>query len=140
MKRDAIRFDPLAALAGKQRVGQEDADETALVVLIALDAAKRGLAPAALANTLIEHLAASAAVWSQLGKAKYYDIVVKAWPHLLKACARDTELLDLTTGEYQAIRHAIALYLRVLPQLEVGALAVAHATALQQLGADREQN
>jgi len=126
-------INPLDILAGKQLVQQVDADKIAMLVLVALDAAKRGRAPAGLANTLTEHLLASAAIWSRQGNRPMYDIAVKAWNALLKACARPTELLDLTTGEYAAIRLAISNYLRALPRIEVGVLAVAFDKALQQL-------
>jgi hypothetical protein len=131
--RQTFLANPLDLLAAKQVVGQEDADATALVVLIALDAAKRGLAPAPLANTLTEHLLTSAAVWSQMGNKQLYDKSVLAWSALRKACARPTTLLDLTTGEYAAIRLSIAHYVRALPKLEVGLLAVAYDKAIRQL-------
>ena len=131
--REKFLANPLDLLTGKQLVQQVDADKIAMLVLIALDAAKRGRAPASLANTLTEHLLASAAVWSQTGNRRLYDVAVTAWNALLKAGARPTELLDLTTGEYAAIRTAISYYLRALPKLEVGTLALAYDKALQQL-------
>lgn len=131
--RDRFLLNPLGVLAGKQLVGQEEGDKTALLVLIALDAAKRGAAPASLANSLTEHLLTSAAIWSQQGSRRLYDKAVLAWTHLRKACARPTALLDLTTGEYAAIRLAISYYVRALPKLEVGVLAAGYAKALQQL-------
>lgn len=131
--RQTFVANPLDLLAAKQAVGREDADATALVVLIALDAAKRGMAPASLANTLTEHLLTSAAIWSQQGNRRLYDKSVLAWTALRKACARPTALLDLTTGEYAAIRLSIAYYVRALPKLEVGVLAVAYDKALRQL-------
>lgn len=129
----SMYLNPLTLLAGKQLVGQEEGDKTALLVLIALDAAKRGAAPGALANTLTEHLLTSAAVWSHQGNRRLYDKAVLAWTALRKTCARPTELLDLTTGEYAAIRLAISYYVRALPKLEVGALAVGYEKALLQL-------
>jgi hypothetical protein len=126
-------LNPLVLLEAKQLVGQEEGDKTALLVLIALDAAKRGAAPASLANTLTEHLLTSAAIWSQQGNRPLYEKAVVAWTVLLKACERPTELLDLTTGEYASIRLAISYYVRALPLLEVGALAAGYAKALQQL-------
>jgi hypothetical protein len=126
-------LNPLDVLAGKQSVGQEEADKTALLVLIALDAAKRGAAPASLANALTEHLLTSAAIWSQQGNRPLYDKTVLAWGHLRKACARPTALLDLTTGEYAVIRLAISYYVRALPKLEVGVLAAGYEKALRQL-------
>ena len=125
--------NPLDVLAAKRLIEPEDVDKIALLVLIALDAAKRGQAPASLANTLTEHLLTSAAIWSQQGNRRLYDKSVLAWTALRKACARPTALLDLTTGEYAAIRLSIAYYVRALPKLEVGVLAVAHDKALRQL-------
>lgn len=125
--------NPLDLLIGKQVIEQEDAEKIAILVLVSLDAAKRGMAPASLANTLTEHLLASAAIWSQKGNKRLYDKAVLAWNALRKACARPTALLDLTTGEYAAIRLAISYYVRALPMIEVGALATAHQKALDQL-------
>jgi len=131
--RQSFVANPLDVLAAKRLIEPEDVDKIALLVLIALDAAKRGLAPAPLANTLTEHLLTSAAIWSQQGNRRLYDKSVLAWTALRKACARPTALLDLTTGEYAAIRLSIAYYVRALPKLEVGVLAVAHDKALRQL-------
>lgn len=125
--------NPLDVLVAKRLVEPEDVDKIAMLVLISLDAAKRGAAPASLANTLTEQLLTSAAIWSQQGNRPLYDRAVKAWTALRKACARPTQLLDLTTGEYEAIRRSIAYYVRALPKIEVGVLAVAHDKALRQL-------
>ena len=127
--------NPRDVLAAKRLIEPEDVDKIAMLVLISLDAAKRGAAPASLANTLTEHLLASAAIWSQKGNRQLYERAVKAWTALRKACARPTALLDLTTGEYAAIRLSIAYYVKALPKLEVGVLAVAHDKALRQLRA-----
>ena len=131
--RQTFVANPLDVLAAKQVVGREDADATALVVLIALDAAKRGLAPVHLTNVLTEHLLTAAAVWSQMGNRKLYNEAVIAWQAQCKACARPTALLDLTTGEYAVIRLAIGHYVRALPVLEVGTLAAAHSKATREL-------
>lgn len=131
--RQTFVANPLEVLAAKQVAGQEDADATALVVLIALDAAKRGLAPVHLTNVLTEHLLTAAAVWSQMGNRKLYDAAVVAWQAQCKACARPTALLEFTTGEYAAIRLAISHYVRALPVLEVGTLAVAHSKVMREL-------
>lgn len=127
--------NPLDVLAAKRLIEPEDVDKIAMLVLIALDAAKRGAAPASLANTLTEQLLTSAAIWSQKGNRQLYDRSVKAWTALRKACARPTVLLDLTTSEYAAIRLSISYYVRALPKIEVGALAVAHDKAMRQLRA-----
>lgn len=123
-----VNINPLEILAGKQKVGREEANKIALPVLISLDAAKRGQATARLANNLTEHLIIAITVFSKAGNRPLYDCAAKAWLALCKACARPTDLLDLTTGEYAAIRVAIAYYLRALPNLEmcVFSYAVAH--------------
>lgn len=113
-------FDTIAA---KQKVGKEDADKIALVVLISLDAAKRAQAPAHLADVLTRHLMMATVLWTRLpGCTHQYKVAIEGWDALVKACRRPTQLLDLTTREYQAIRQAINYYLRALPQLELGAL------------------
>ena len=123
-------FDLIAA---KQRIDTDTVDQLAMAVLLALDAAKRGVAPPGMANTLTEHLLTSVAVWSQLGNKQQYTIGVKAWDALRKACARPTALLDLTTGEYASIRLAIGHYVQALPKLEIGVLVAAQAKAFAQL-------
>lgn len=125
--------DPLDLLAAKRRIDADTVDQLALAVLLALDAAKRSAAPASVANTLTEHLLTSVAIWSQTGNKPLYLIGAKAWQALIKACARPTELLDLTTGEYAAIRRAISYYLRALPQIEIGVLVAAQGKAFAQL-------
>jgi len=120
-------------IAVKQRISEEDVFNVSLAVLLALDASKRGLAPAPVANTLTEHLLTSVAIWSQMGNKPLYLAGVKAWEALRKACARPTALLDLTTGEYAAIRIAISHYVRALPLLEIGVFTRAQGRALEQL-------
>ncbi len=131
MKKVAI--NPLEVIAGKQKVGGEQADAIALVVLISLDAAKRGAAPAVLANTLTEHLLMAVTIFSRAGNKPLYNCAAKAWMALCKACARPTKLLDLTTGEYAAIRVAVAYYLRALPNLQMCVLAYAASHAMVKL-------
>lgn len=126
-------IDPLALIAAKRKIEPDLADQLALAALLALDAAKRGAAPAPVANTLTEHLLTSVAIWSQQGNKPLYAAGAKAWQALIKACARPTVLLDLTTGEYAAIRLAIGYYVRALPMLEIGVLVAAQQKALQRL-------
>jgi hypothetical protein len=123
-------FDLIEA---KQRIDPEVQDQLALAVLLALDAAKRAAAPAAVANTLTEHLLTSAAIWSITGNKPLYVVAAKAWDALRKASARPTKLLDLTTGEYAAIRLAISYYIRVLPKIELGVMLKAQERAFAQL-------
>lgn len=120
---------PLARIAGKQRVGQEDADDLVLPTLIYLDAAKRGACPHAGYNSLATTLLAAASIASQTKSKRFYDIVNSAYQMLVKAGLRPTALLDLTTTEYQAVRSAIAWYVRSLPVIEVGVLSRAYARA-----------
>lgn len=127
--------DMFDLIAVKQRIEPDVVDHVALAVLLALDAAKRGLAPAPMANTLTEHLLTSVAIWSQMGNKPLYLAGVKAWQALSKACARPTQLLDLTTGEYAAIRLAISHYVRALPRLEIGVMTRAQGKAYAQLRA-----
>lgn len=131
MRKAAI--NPLEIIAAKQKVGRDEADKIALPVLISLDAAKRGQAPSVLANTLTEHLLMAVTIFSKAGNRPLYDCAAKAWMALCKACARPTVLLDLTTGEYAAIRVAIAYYLRALPNLEMCVLLYAASNAMGKL-------
>jgi hypothetical protein len=126
-KRDVIV--PIARLAGKQRVGQEDADELTLPTLIYLDAAKRGACPHAGYNSLATTLLAAASIAVQTQSKRFYNIVDSAYSLLVKAGLRETKMLDLTTTEYQAIRSALAWYVRSLPTVEVGVLSRAYARA-----------
>lgn len=127
------RVNPLLRIAAKTKVGQEEADTIALIVLLALDAAKRGQATTAAANTLTEHLMAGVLLWARQGNRALYDRATAAWLAMCKACARPTELLDLTTTEYKAIRLAISYYLRAIPQLEAGVLVGAFLEAQRKL-------
>jgi hypothetical protein len=120
---------PMARLIGKQRVGREEADELALPTLIYLDAAKRGALPHAGYNSLATTLLAAASIAVQTQSKRFYDIVDSAYSLLVKAGLRETKLLDLTTTEYQAIRSALAWYVRSLPTVEVGVLSRAYARA-----------
>lgn len=126
-------INPLLVIVGKQKVGQADADAIALPVLLSLDAAKRGLAPASLCNCITQHLLIACVIWTKLANKPMYDRSVAAWNAMVKACARPTNLLDLTTGEYKAIRTALSYYLRALPKVEVGTLSYAFKTALATL-------
>lgn len=117
----------------KQRIDPEVVDQVALAVLMCLDAAKRGAAPTTMSNTLTEHLLTSVAIWSQTGNKPHYLVGVEAWNALRTASARPTALLDLTTGEYAAIRKAISYYVRALPMLEMGVMLRAQEKAFAQL-------
>jgi hypothetical protein len=137
IKRVQIDTNPLAHLYGKQKVGQEGADECALIMLIALDAAKRGRATAHLSNSLALYLLAAVALWHKTNRTGLYREAVTAFEMLAKACRRPTELLDLTTGEYTAIRGALAQFIRVLPLLELNLFTTVLTTAQRTIDLDR---
>lgn len=120
---------PMARLVGKQRVGQEEADDLVLPTMLYLDAAKRGACPHAGYNSLATTLLAAASIASQTKSQRFYDLINQAYQMLVKAGLRPTELLDLTTTEYQAIRSALVWYVRSLPMVEVGVLSRAYARA-----------
>lgn len=121
--------NPLFTLISKTRVGQEKADELALPTLVYLDAAKRGACPHAGYNSLATTLLAAASIASQTQSKRFYDMVHSAYNLLVKAGLRPTDLLDLTTAEYQMIRSALAWYVKSLPMVEVGMLSKAYARA-----------
>jgi hypothetical protein len=127
-------INPLMLIAAKNKPDQESVDKIHMVVLTALDAAKRGKCPNGLANTLSEHLLVGVLMWSKMGNRPLYDRAVTAWTAMGKACQRPTDLLDLTTSEYQSIRRAMQHYLRAIPHLEIGQLAGAFLEAQKKLG------
>jgi hypothetical protein len=112
-------INPLILVAAKQKVGEEDANEMALPVLVHFDAAKRGQCTAAGANHLTLHLICAAYIAAQTKSKTFYDCVQRAYAALMKAADRPTKLLDLTTGEYASMRAAISMYIRALPKVEV---------------------
>lgn len=113
---------PVALIAKKQRVGQEDRDKIELPLLIHLDAAKRGQGPNVGQQFLYQHLVIASYIAARTKSKPFHDAVVKANDALSKASLRPTVALDLTTGEYAAIRLAFAIYLRALPQVEIGVM------------------
>ncbi len=138
MAKPRITHNPLRLLAGKTALGQEVANQVALPVLISLDAAKRSRAPASLANILTQHLLIATVIWTSLKNRPVYDSTVAAWDALKKACERPTQLLDLTTGEYQAIRKALSYYVRALPYVELKTFTYAGEIALRELNREGE--
>lgn len=127
---DRMRLTPLMAIAAKSRMPQEEADTISLIVLICLDAVKRGAAPNALANTLTEHLATAQAMWAGMKNRPLWEQACAAWKLWCKACNREPERpIVLTTGEYNAVRITVGFYLRSLTMVEVGQLEAAKQTA-----------
>lgn len=114
-----VNFNPIAHLIGRQRIGEDDAQPHALVMLICLDAAKRGKAPAHLSNMLCIYLLGAIRIWHTSGKKALYTEAVAAMQALITACRRPTELLDLTTGEYAALRRGVVRFVDLLPQVEL---------------------
>lgn len=132
--RDLI--NPLALVACKQRVGDEDANDIALPVLIHFDAAKRGQCTAAGCNFLTSHLIIAAFLASATRSKAFHECVDRAYQALMKAASRPTDTLDLTTSEYSALRAAFSLYLRALPSVEVGVLSRACAHSAKVMNAN----
>ncbi len=118
-------INPLAVIACKQKVGNDDTDAIALPVMIHLDAAKRGQCTGPGVNFLTTHLIIASYIASRTKSRKFHDQVVRAYAQLGKASARPTELLDLTTKEYAEIKAAFGTYLRAMPNVEVGVMSQA---------------
>lgn len=126
-------MSPIELIARKQRVGTDDADAISLQVMIHLDAAKRAQCTAPGANYLTKHLIIASYIAAKAKSRRFHDQVTAAYSALEKASARPTKLLDLATGEHQAIRVAIRTYLCALPNVEVGTMGDACATAARML-------
>lgn len=135
MSTKKANINPLLLVAAKQRVGQEDADLIALPVLAWFDAAKRGQCTATGCNHLTTHLIIASYIAARTRSKVFHDAVTKAYDMLRKAAARPTELLDLTTTEYQSLRVAFGWYIRSLPRVEVGLLNQACQAAERMMGA-----
>lgn len=129
-----LDLNPLARIYGKQKLGQEAANECALVMLLSIDAAKRGMAPGRMANNLCLYMLTALRIWHVAGNKALYDEAVKGWAALTKACARPTELLDLTTTEYTAIRRALGRFINLLPQIELATFTDALTMASREMG------
>lgn len=114
---------PLVTLAGKTRVGEEDAKTISLPLLLHFDAAHRGQCNNVGQQHLYKHLLAAQCVAVRTKSKAFYQITVDACDALMKASMRPTQLLDLTTKEYAAMRKAIGWYVKALPMLEVGVLS-----------------
>lgn len=121
--------NPIAVLGAKQRLGEDDAKQFALIPLIFLDAAKRGKCPHAGYNTLATTILAAASIASQTRSKAFYDLANRAYGLLVKAGMRPTDSLDLTTTEYNAVRAVISWYVRALPTLEIGIFSRAYSLA-----------
>jgi hypothetical protein len=136
-KRDQLRLviNPMQRLAAKNLVGDEGAFDKRLEALLHLDAAKRGRLPAYGYNRLATIVLASAGIPSPTQSKRFYDVCTAAYRQPVKAGMRPTELLDLSTTEYKAIREAIAWYVRALPGVEVGVVESAFARAQKALAA-----
>lgn len=139
--KDRQRLTPLMLIAAKQRIGQEDADFIELPIWIHLDAAKRGQEPAQGQQHLYMHLLAAQMIAARLQNRVMYDATVAANDALMKASQRPTELLDLTTGEYKAIRKAFSMYFRFLPMMECGIVdrACSEANRLMSTMTDKKE-
>lgn len=128
-----MNFNPIAHLIGRQKIGDEDAAPHALIMLISLDAAKRSKGPPHLSNLLSMYLVAAIRIWHISKKKALYDEAVKAFEALIAACRRPTDLLDLTTTEYAALRRGVSRFVDLLPQIELGVFSDAMRMADAEL-------
>lgn len=126
-------INPLVLIAAKQRVGEEDSSAISLLVLLHLDAAKRGQCTGSGCNFLTSHLITASYIAAATKSKAFHDAVTRAYAMLERAAARPTSTLDLTTTEYAALRVAFSWYLRSLPSLEVGMLAQACAASAKMM-------
>lgn len=131
MSRRPMSLNPFELIARKQRLGEEDANTMVLPVLLYLDAAKRGRADITASNGLAQWIAMAQIIASKIVHRPMYDIACGAGQALYRAAGRREALLSLTTGEYIALRKLMAVYLRVLPQLELQMMVAACARADQ---------
>jgi len=115
----------LSTVALKQRVGKKEADKIALPTLIYLDSVARGQGGIAAENSLVKLVVMTQIIANLANNRAFYEIAVIAGQQLLKACKRQEEMLRFTTGELKAMRKMVSAYLRILPLLEVKALATA---------------
>lgn len=111
-------MNPFELIALKQKVGQEYADEVAMFVLVRFDAAKRGLLGAVDYNFISRHLVQAQYIFARLKAPTQLALAKAAGMAWGKAGERQTALLDLTTGEYNAVRAGLRAYLGALPRIE----------------------
>lgn len=116
---------PIELMVAKQRIGNEEADQHALPILLYLDAAHRGQGCISAENALLRLVLVVQVLGSKSGNRALYDIGCKGVQALFTAAGRGAELLAFTTGEYQAMRKLVSAYLRVLPGLQIIMLAFA---------------
>lgn len=128
-------INPLEVIAMHQKVGKDDADQIQLPVLIHFDAAKRGQGTADSANFLTKHIVIALILGSKSGNRAFYDLAGHAYDAMHKACERQTEYLDFTTGEYQAMRKWIEAYFKAMPAVSVGMMNYACQEAQKKLDA-----
>lgn len=129
------QHNTLLLFGAKQLVGQADADAIALPLMIHLDAAHRDAGTDAGCNFMARHLIVASLIAARTRSQAFYEQVQEAFAMLKKSAARDTKRIDLTTGEYTALRAAFAVYLQALPKVEVGLMAEAWRVATERLGA-----
>lgn len=117
----------------KSKVSPDQADNIAQIVLTALDAAKKGLAPNSMGNTLYEHVLTAGLLWKLTGNMALMNRTQEAIDALGKAFRRPGEMITLTTSEYTALREALGYYLRNMKRIEVGRLADANKAARRHM-------
>lgn len=127
---------PFDLIARKQRVGADDTALIELPVLIVLDAAKRGVCPAAGVNFLTSHMVIAVYLAKALKLPMLHKQAMAAFDAINHASGRMREVMDLTTTEYRALRDVLKSYFRVLPLVEVGILTDASRESARLMGVE----
>jgi hypothetical protein len=109
----------LELIALKQRVPADYVEEIEMFVLVRFDAAKRGRLDGVGYNFISRHLVQAQYIFARLKAPKELDIARAAGVAWIKAGARPTDELDLTTAEYTAMRAGLRAYFRALPKIEI---------------------
>lgn len=120
-----VVHDPLHMMRMKQRFGQQDANKLILPVLLYLDAAHRGVANMAAEQALIRVIVVVQVLAYTSKNKALHAVSEQANAAMLKACSRDRTCLAFTTREYQKMRHLVAAYVRILPDLELASFVFA---------------
>lgn len=123
----------LDLIALKQRVGQADTDKIALSVLLHLDSVTRGHGSVVCANYLTKHLIMALDIGQTSRNRAFYETAGAGFEALARACKRKSALLSFTTGEYKAVRSAIAAYLRIFSDARLGVLVHASLASEKML-------
>jgi hypothetical protein len=127
--------EPEAIDAGRLRVTKEEFDDISLLVLLALDAAKRGEANNAMVNRLLEHVLTAYTLWTKTRNDVLMRRGYAGYLALQSACAKYPSKLRLAGTEYRDVRNVVSAYLRQMEFMRASDLVAAYRVALEKLGA-----